>query len=689
MPKGPTAGPPHFPTKQIQLLESKLNKLRWINNDLNKQVFDAAQRGHRLAAKLGHQNIEDAEAALATQAPADAQSQLEQLIQRPSDELAEHVQALQAELVSHVQLSKSTLGALGDALEEMNVLREENLALRKDIENARTKAAPLSSKAGQHTEEEYLRAELDALKQRYADLEKAKKANDEKHAEDFTRWRNFKNWLLNEELKAQASERPTKRRKIDPEDEDEGDKENGPPTSPSRLSKSERERRFGRIREQFLKKGPRLGPLTPKRVASPVPGSSRKKAPVLGTRNLNSSSSSTPSSSPSVPVPSPSTPPANLAPPPRRAKRSPSIEIPQLDVHASSETEPDSQPTTYVYPSQLDVIAPSSHIPQKRPRSPVHDPSSSETEQESQGPDFVYPSQIVQNVPAHIPDMTPKSRPIVRGGVQLLTPISVARPQQPAKAKNKGEQQPVSSSSTVTSGASIPSDPFRTDPAPPQPADVKLRLPGTPVSLGPKKGKEWTVKMEDSENDENAAPSTSSARLEKKYPDDYSVFKGRGRYGEELKAGKDTINALYQLDPEQNDGVGYQYGEVVRDKQRRKKMHGGDCECCRDYYEVVGPLPSRAQAPLWRSPESTPPKPPRGDSSGEVGVDAAIEEHKGAISRHREHWPRAKTPPGYWNIGFPDTQEVAAMNAEAVRMHEQKRAMVAEEAERGGRFKRR
>ena len=60
---------------------------------------------------------------------------------------------------------------------------------------------------------------------------------------------------------------------------------------------------------------------------------------------------------------------------------------------------------------------------------------------------------------------------------------------------------------------------------------------------------------------------------------------------------------------------------------------------------------------------------------------AAIEEHKNAISRHRQPWERAKTPPGYWNIGFPDTQEVAAMNAEAARMHERKRAMVAEEAE--------
>lgn len=69
-----------------------------------------------------------------------------------------------------------------------------------------------------------------------------------------------------------------------------------------------------------------------------------------------------------------------------------------------------------------------------------------------------------------------------------------------------------------------------------------------------------------------------------------------------------------------------------------------------------------------------------GDDENENEI-AAIEHHKNAISRHRQQWERAKTPPGYWNIGFPNTQEVAAMNAEAARMHERKRAMVAEEAE--------
>ena len=88
---------------------------------------------------------------------------------------------------------------------------------------------------------------------------------------------------------------------------------------------------------------------------------------------------------------------------------------------------------------------------------------------------------------------------------------------------------------------------------------------------------------------------------------------------------------------------------------------------------------------MWRSPQSSPTKQqgkrPRDSFEEEDENEAAIEQHKAVISRHREHWARAETPPGYWNIGFPDTQQVAEMNAEARRMHERKRARVAVEAE--------
>ena len=105
------------------------------------------------------------------------------------EELAGHVQALQAELVSHVQLSKSTLNALQDALEEMTGLREENERLRRELEEKQMKqdavGNPGESAHGLAKELAYVRAELATLKRKHAALREAKDKADEKHAKDY------------------------------------------------------------------------------------------------------------------------------------------------------------------------------------------------------------------------------------------------------------------------------------------------------------------------------------------------------------------------------------------------------------------------------------------------------------------------------------------------------------------------
>jgi DNA repair protein endonuclease SAE2/CtIP C-terminus len=124
------------------------------------------------------------------------------------------------------------------------------------------------------------------------------------------------------------------------------------------------------------------------------------------------------------------------------------------------------------------------------------------------------------------------------------------------------------------------------------------------------------------------------------------------------------------------------------------------------YYTAIGPLPNRLQAPRWRSPTTSPAKSkgscPRhgsggsgvahntGETDADTGRQTEIASHKQAISRHRHHWERARTPPGYWNIGFPDTQEAADINERASEMHRQKREAVEKEVRKGaGRYKRR
>jgi hypothetical protein len=68
----------------------------------------------------------------------------------------------------------------------------------------------------------------------------------------------------------------------------------------------------------------------------------------------------------------------------------------------------------------------------------------------------------------------------------------------------------------------------------------------------------------------------------------------------------------------------------------------------------------------------------------------AIASHKQAISRHRHRWTRGCTPPGYWDIGFPTTQQALEINEKAREMHRAKRQVVEAEAERAdGRYRKR
>ncbi|TFY79155.1 hypothetical protein EWM64_g4856 [Hericium alpestre] len=75
--------------------------------------------------------------------------------------------------------------------------------------------------------------------------------------------------------------------------------------------------------------------------------------------------------------------------------------------------------------------------------------------------------------------------------------------------------------------------------------------------------------------------------------------KGKARASD---PGSTTINAQFEINPEANEGLAFQFDTVVRSKRDRHRMDAGDCECCRDYYEAIGPLPPRLEAPLWRSP---------------------------------------------------------------------------------------
>ncbi|KAI0692394.1 DNA repair protein endonuclease SAE2/CtIP C-terminus-domain-containing protein, partial [Cytidiella melzeri] len=140
---------------------------------------------------------------------------------------------------------------------------------------------------------------------------------------------------------------------------------------------------------------------------------------------------------------------------------------------------------------------------------------------------------------------------------------------------------------------------------------------------------------------------------------------------------KISLNSRYRLNPVKNDGLDFQFDEVVRRKHDRCKLDAEDCDYCRDYYNALAPLPLPAQPPLWRSPPNSPKKRKRQSTGDESDVASTSRKHTVAkhvqkISRHRRNWQAPQTPPGYWDIGFPNTQTTERINKQAKEMHAQK-----------------
>ncbi|KAH0582201.1 hypothetical protein J132_04152 [Termitomyces sp. J132] len=390
---------------------------------------------------------------------------------------------------------------------------------------------------------------------------------------------------------------------------------------------------------------------------------------------------------------------------------------------ASSETEDDSQVVeNNVIPAAARIIMPSSPS-QTRSGIPIIPTSpapilSSETEPDSQSQMFSLPFL----------DPTPcPTRPAKVSLVQYQIPAAQTQPEPnlPAKPAFPRNRRVVSSRDEESSRARKV---MRVDEEEGDENQVTTLLePKSSVTVEERNEKEKEKERKGKQRERHPdvdieVPSSTPANPPPTAPrgiEDYSVYKGRGRYGKNVAAPKDstTINAQFEIDPSRNEGFDFQYDQVVRGKRDRKRMEAGDCECCRDYYEAVGPLPKRLQAPLWRSPLSTPvkssPRPCPRHGSGSKSASASksksenlsansnshrsntftrqydndkeneIVSHRQAISRHRHHWERPKTPPGYWNIGFPDTQEAEEINEMAREMHRKKKEEVEREVESG------
>ncbi|GBC05991.1 hypothetical protein RclHR1_06540011 [Rhizophagus clarus] len=80
------------------------------------------------------------------------------------------------------------------------------------------------------------------------------------------------------------------------------------------------------------------------------------------------------------------------------------------------------------------------------------------------------------------------------------------------------------------------------------------------------------------------------------------------------------------------EGEGYRYIETTRKKNERRQLMAQDCPDCRKYYEMTG-------------------------------ISLSLQcDHKQMIGKHRVKYSRPQTPPGFWKVGFPTSQEIAEIN---------------------------
>ena len=81
----------------------------------------------------------------------------------------------------------------------------------------------------------------------------------------------------------------------------------------------------------------------------------------------------------------------------------------------------------------------------------------------------------------------------------------------------------------------------------------------------------------------------------------------------------------------------FKYEEVVRKKHIRTQMHGIDCDCCTGYYKETKDL-----------------HPVDPTITAIYNDNNRVQE----VSRHRVWSKRPDTPPGYWDVDFPSTQQI-------------------------------
>ncbi|KAL7276048.1 hypothetical protein RUND412_000992 [Rhizina undulata] len=141
----------------------------------------------------------------------------------------------------------------------------------------------------------------------------------------------------------------------------------------------------------------------------------------------------------------------------------------------------------------------------------------------------------------------------------------------------------------------------------------------------------------------------------------------------------------FRVNPDVNDGLDFAFKETVRNKEARRCLPGCVRACCRelsDFTSAAGLPKIKSRAPRWRSSS---PVTRDGQVEEEPESEEITKEFLDRFGKHRDAFPRRRSPPGFWDADFPDTQTVQKQRREAEDRRAGKLEEMKREAEKGGR----
>ncbi|RGP70517.1 g-specific adenine glycosylase [Fusarium longipes] len=141
----------------------------------------------------------------------------------------------------------------------------------------------------------------------------------------------------------------------------------------------------------------------------------------------------------------------------------------------------------------------------------------------------------------------------------------------------------------------------------------------------------------------------------------------------------------FKINPQANDGHDFAFSDVVRNKDERSRMQGcTEMHCCGENYRKLA-ISQRPNSPLTaaeRQEEQKLLEEYLGDFAYKLGtmdkkerdelwIEAKAQQLSNKHNPHRYQYARMRSPPGFWNADFPNTQELEEERSEAAQREKQ------------------